>query len=141
MPPGLEVFGGRALGTAPARHADEEEIGRGFACAMAEAANEVRGTDLCFLRQVIQSEIAFKVGLDEFDASPQDGGGQTSGGVLQCRGSGGVMTQEIASQGCSHAIEKEHSTLKARALFAKQDFRQTAQRHVLKQIAGLELRS
>ena len=46
----------------------------GLSCALAEAANEVRRTDLCFACQVTQSKIAFEVSLDEFDGSPQYGG-------------------------------------------------------------------
>ena len=32
---------------------------RGLSCALPEAANEVRRTDLCFTRQITQSKIAF----------------------------------------------------------------------------------
>ena len=82
----------------------KQKLVRGLSCTLAEAANEVGGTDSNFTRQVTQPKIAFEASVDEFDGSPQYRGSQSPGGVLQYGRTSGVVTQKIARQSSGHAI-------------------------------------
>ena len=91
------------------------------------------------MRQITQAEIAFKVGLNELNASTQDGGGHSSGRVVMRWKSSGVVTQEIAGQSGGYAIQEQQSAVEAGAFFMKENFHQTAQSQVLKYVVGSQL--
>ena len=112
---------------------------RSFSCALAETANEVRGTDLCFLCQIAQSKIALEVSVDEFDGSAQYGRSQSPGGVRH-QGIGiGVMTHEITRESCGYALEKKQPTLESGLFFVDENFHQMPQSRILEHVVGLQL--
>src|ERR1700727_2510951 len=87
----------------------KQNLIRRLSRALAEAAKKVRCAKSCLTCQFIQAYIVLKVRLNEFEASAQNSGRQTTSGASLNRERSRVMVHEIAGQRRSYAIQKKRS--------------------------------